>query len=629
MPTPMQRLHQNKLILDKMNSTIDDLDLSPEANAAATATMSSYASAITSAGANAVAAAQSIASQVSAALSSANTTISIGVNGSIPGHATGTTNAEDVFIAGENGPELVVGQSGSTVFPASETNRIISALHGMDGTSYGDTYENTTNSRTEVVNNYNTVENNSSYDDERILYLLSGFITMLSSIEGKMDQHQEPAAIVLDAYASGTTDSSDSFIAGENGPELIVGRQESTVFPATETERIITALTDTDISGELAAMTNSIQPAGDEISNYDQSITYGDAPDYSHEYQTDYGDRIFNDADSFEDDHSSLTTNTATTYEDNSRRLSTALTEGDRAYAENSNVNSYGTAYENAFRYGDRYQSVAEGTQYEDTTQTIGGDQTVIHTGDTDNLYSTSTALSSQLTDDHSSLTSNTATTYEDNSRRLSTSLSEAPTMYRTNTSYEVANRSGDEINRAFDTVTNYGDTIQSHTETTVNPEDSTHSFEDASYTVFFPLLPLFEAIMERALTSSLDAPQAYFDRTDEFTDTASVMTEPEFEMPELFSTLPTENVENPIVGFDEDGKPTATPESSSTPAAAGKEESTKRIIIEIAGSGEIDVSGGISSDDVLELLQDNLKPVLMSIIQTEMYEEGDGAYDY
>ncbi len=46
----------------------------------------------------------------------------------VPGHANGTTNAEDIFVAGENGPELIVGAQGSTVFPTEETDRIIAAI---------------------------------------------------------------------------------------------------------------------------------------------------------------------------------------------------------------------------------------------------------------------------------------------------------------------------------------------------------------------------------------------------------------------------------------------------------------------------------------------------------------------
>lgn len=46
----------------------------------------------------------------------------------IPANATGTTDAENIFLAGERGPELVVGARGSTVFPTGETQRIIDAV---------------------------------------------------------------------------------------------------------------------------------------------------------------------------------------------------------------------------------------------------------------------------------------------------------------------------------------------------------------------------------------------------------------------------------------------------------------------------------------------------------------------
>ncbi|MDE7244013.1 MAG: hypothetical protein K2O18_08565, partial [Oscillospiraceae bacterium] len=66
---------------------------------------------------------------VTAALSSAKTTVNVGVTSSgVPGHAGGTTNAEDIFIAGEEGPELIVGAAHSTVFPTSETDRLINAV---------------------------------------------------------------------------------------------------------------------------------------------------------------------------------------------------------------------------------------------------------------------------------------------------------------------------------------------------------------------------------------------------------------------------------------------------------------------------------------------------------------------
>lgn len=141
-------------LVQKMNKTVGELNLDSEAKASAKSTIDAYTNQIRSSGGAAVAAAQSIANQVSAALRSANTNVSVGV--SAPGHAAGTTNAEDVFVAGEEGPELIMRK--------------------------------------------------------------------------------------VDAYATGSTDSASAFIAGDNGPELIVGQQGSTVFPASETDKIISAI---------------------------------------------------------------------------------------------------------------------------------------------------------------------------------------------------------------------------------------------------------------------------------------------------------------------------------------------------------------------------------------------------
>lgn len=56
-----------------------------------------------------------------------------------------------------------------------------------------------------------------------------------------------------------------------------------------------------------------------------------------------------------------------------------------------------------------------------------------------------------------------------------------------------------------------------------------------------------------------------------------------------------------------------------------------KHIVIDINGGGSLAVSGNSQMDkeQVLSLLQENMKPVLMQIIQNEIYEEGDLSYDY
>nr|UVX63758.1 MAG: minor tail protein [Bacteriophage sp.] len=150
---------QMNAIEQEMQDTINGMDLSEEASAAASSTINSYANQIRAGKTGAVSAAREVASAVTSALSSANATIHVNVtsSGSVAGHANGTTNAEsvflageqgpelvarpaaayangttdstDYFIAGENGPELIVGEQGSTVFPTRETDRLIAALN--------------------------------------------------------------------------------------------------------------------------------------------------------------------------------------------------------------------------------------------------------------------------------------------------------------------------------------------------------------------------------------------------------------------------------------------------------------------------------------------------------------------
>lgn len=56
---------------------------------------------------------------------------------------------------------------------------------------------------------------------------------------------------------------------------------------------------------------------------------------------------------------------------------------------------------------------------------------------------------------------------------------------------------------------------------------------------------------------------------------------------------------------------------------------SSKTISINIGGGDAIKVQGNISRDDVCDLLMSNLKPALMSIINEEIFEEGNGSYEY
>lgn len=117
----------------KMEETVEGLNLDGEAAAAANATIQAYADSILASKASAVSAAKQVSAAVEAALAATNARINVTVSSGTPGHADGTTYSEDVFIAGEEGPELIVGHEGSTVFPTTETDRIVNAVNGMDG----------------------------------------------------------------------------------------------------------------------------------------------------------------------------------------------------------------------------------------------------------------------------------------------------------------------------------------------------------------------------------------------------------------------------------------------------------------------------------------------------------------
>lgn len=116
-------------IVQKAETAITDMNLSTEADAAARATMQSYASQILSEGAKAVTNAKSIADQVKAALN-VNATVNVGTTGSSPtGYASGTDFATPGWhLVGEEGPEIVEFSGGETVYNADETDRMLSSV---------------------------------------------------------------------------------------------------------------------------------------------------------------------------------------------------------------------------------------------------------------------------------------------------------------------------------------------------------------------------------------------------------------------------------------------------------------------------------------------------------------------
>lgn len=136
----------------RLTESIESMNQEADAAAAARATIEAYTQAIRDGEDAAVAAAKAVARGVGAALQSTG----VGAPAytpTLPGNASGTTNAEEAFIAGEEGPELVIDHAGATVFPAEETERVIDAVYnyGDTVTNYGVTTPDSSTSSTPVI----------------------------------------------------------------------------------------------------------------------------------------------------------------------------------------------------------------------------------------------------------------------------------------------------------------------------------------------------------------------------------------------------------------------------------------------------------------------------------------------
>lgn len=68
------------------------------------------------------------------------------------------------------------------------------------------------------------------------------------------------------------------------------------------------------------------------------------------------------------------------------------------------------------------------------------------------------------------------------------------------------------------------------------------------------------------------------------------------------------------------------------TSSGSGRDvDGTKKIVLSLEGAGNIVVSGngGADREQILDILQENMRPVLADIISAEIFEEGDGSYEY
>lgn len=115
----------------RMSKTVQNMEMTDEARKAAQDTIKAYCDAIRSMTGEAGSAAEAVANAAASHLKTAPTTTP--TTTTVTGHANGTLSAqEDIYIAGEEGPELIIGARGSEVFPTQETERILAAVNSAE-----------------------------------------------------------------------------------------------------------------------------------------------------------------------------------------------------------------------------------------------------------------------------------------------------------------------------------------------------------------------------------------------------------------------------------------------------------------------------------------------------------------
>lgn len=235
----------------EMQTAVEGMDLSEEAQASAQSTITAYIEQIRSSGGEASAAAESVAQQIETALATQiDPEVDVDVN-----YEVNTEELEAVEIPDKTGEatyELNSAEVDSYVMPDQtaeaeyELNSSIVDAYMPEDKSADAIYD---------VNSYAV----DSWTPPNKTATLTYNIQTVGSVPGHADgttnaesvfvageEGPELVARRAAAYAGGTTNSTDYFIAGENGPELIVGEQGSTVFPTEETNRLIAALNEKD-----------------------------------------------------------------------------------------------------------------------------------------------------------------------------------------------------------------------------------------------------------------------------------------------------------------------------------------------------------------------------------------------
>lgn len=567
----------------RMSKTVQNMEMTDEARKAAQDTIKAYCDAIRSMTGEAGSAAEAVANAAASHLKTAPTTTPTTTTPTattVTGHANGTLSAqEDVYIAGEEGPELIIGARGSEVFPAQETERILAAV--------------------------NSTENAANAPDD-------------TAPEPELPEIEQPAMQELKEQEPSTATNGAELMPTEEAepveplPELLAPEQAAAVELPQEqpTEVAPPEPTALPLAAREPASTVEPEPVVQQITEPPAPVEAQTAPETA----------ILPAEAAVEP------------VEANYPVEQEVVQEGSKSSPENIVAEEPVTA-----------KAIAPAPTASDAQQEAPVE------------------IAQQIP---AEIDAREPMVREAEIRPTETAAEPPETSYIVG--QEVPQESpvaAPADNRAEEPVPAPADTFpvqepattapEQEPETTAAPAEPAESPEEPTATVEVPTTtpepelptdvpatpfaaaalpePTASPLPENDLPEGMEAVKEYSYLTADGQGSDAQPTGIEYVEPEV-QTQTTEEAAPAEEAPVNTTAPAASDAQQETPATTSDApsigETVKRIIIEINGSGSIDV-GGMNEESVLDILTRHAKPVLMSIIKGEIFEEGDLAYDF
>ena len=571
----------------RMSKTVQNMEMTDEARKAAQDTIKAYCDAIRSMTGEAGSAAEAVANAAASHLKTAPTTTP--TTTTVAGHANGTLSAqEDVYIAGEEGPELIIGARGSEVFPAQETERILAAV--------------------------NSAENATNAPDD-------------TAPEPELPEVEQPAMQELKEQEPSTATSGAELMPTEAAepveplPELLPPEQAATIELPQEqpTEAAPSEPTASPLSAREPAPTVEPEPVVQQITEPPAPVEAQTAPEAAilpaeaavEPVEANYPV----EQEVVQEGSKSSPENIVAEEPVTAKAIAPAPTASDAQQEAPVEI-----AQQIPDEIDAREPMVRE-AEIRPTETVAEPPETSYVVGQEVSQESPVAALADNWAEEPLPIPADAFPVQE-------TEANPAPEEPATTAPEQEP-----------ETTAAPAEPAESHEEPTATVEVPTTAPEpelptDVPATPFAAAAlpePTASPLPENDLPEGMEAVKEYSYLTadgqgSDAQPTGIEYVEPEVQAQTTEEAAPAEEAPvNTTAPAASDAQQEAPASSSDAPSIG---ETVKRIIIEINGSGSIDV-GGMNEESVLDILTRHAKPVLMSIIKGEIFEEGDLAYDF